>query len=448
MPFVGTFAGDSARGKGMFNAKIAYTAPTINTSGVITSMTTGATSGGNVSASGGSGVYSYSVYSGSLPYNLTLNTSTGYITGTLQAGGTFNVVFRVTDTVSGLTANSSTITITTTYNSIYAFTPYSSYTTPYSDLEKFNLSLSTYTNNSFFSNSGGTIAQQMATDSYGRIFAPLPNNAGIAIWSNGSYSLISLGAGFNIYSNACLGPDGNMYVGGAYASSSSGLILKYDSALTQTAYIDSGSASVYGICSDGSSKLYFNYNNGIRYFDTSSHSFSTIFTGIISYTITSQIAYPGDGNVYTTMTSNIGSRTSRRNVWQMAKVTTGGSYTAYTIHDSGGGSNDAAGSLCSTVISGTPYVYLGGYSAVDGVSAMASFNTSTNAITVYIPTLLTGNGYNQPVTSIFAHTNGSIYGSANIPSAATSFILRLTSGTFSSGSAASGESIYSITAGP
>ena len=110
MPLPTTFAADSVRGKGLFNGKITYTAPTINTSGVITSMTTGATSGGNVSASGGSGSYSYSVYSGSLPYNLTLNTSTGYITGTLQAGGTFNVVFNVTDTVSGLSTQSGTVT--------------------------------------------------------------------------------------------------------------------------------------------------------------------------------------------------------------------------------------------------------------------------------------------------------------------------------------------------
>jgi uncharacterized repeat protein (TIGR02543 family) len=53
---------------------------------------------------------SYSVYSGALPNGLSLNTSTGAITGTPTAQGTFNFVVRATSSASG-TADTSTLTI-------------------------------------------------------------------------------------------------------------------------------------------------------------------------------------------------------------------------------------------------------------------------------------------------------------------------------------------------
>ena len=49
-------------------------------------------------ASGGTGSYSFSVLSGSLPTGLSLNPSTGAITGTPRAGGTFNFTIQATDT--------------------------------------------------------------------------------------------------------------------------------------------------------------------------------------------------------------------------------------------------------------------------------------------------------------------------------------------------------------
>jgi len=49
-----------------------------------------------ISASGGSGSYTFSIQSGSLPTGLTI-TSGGLVSGTTNAGGTFNVTIKATD---------------------------------------------------------------------------------------------------------------------------------------------------------------------------------------------------------------------------------------------------------------------------------------------------------------------------------------------------------------
>ena len=48
-------------------------------------------------ASGGVGPYTYAVAAGSLPSGLTLNTSTGQITGTPTAGGAYSFTITATD---------------------------------------------------------------------------------------------------------------------------------------------------------------------------------------------------------------------------------------------------------------------------------------------------------------------------------------------------------------
>jgi len=443
MPFVGTFAGDSARGKGMFNAKIAYTAPTINTSGVITSMTTGATSGGNVSASGGSGVYSYSVYSGSLPYNLTLNTSTGYITGTLQAGGTFNVVFNVTDTVSGLSTQSGTVTITTTYSNVYLFEGTNPSSSSYSDLAKIDLNLATTTHNSLYSNTFVNTTTQLGTDSYGRIFCPVPSYGAMWIWSNGSSSSLVTPSDYIIKSNACLGPDGNMYIG-CYSSSLGNInsLLKINSSLTQTAYASSNTSYISAICSDGGSKLYY-ISNGFYSFDTSTNSFGTVSSSAINaQQSTTAITYAADGNIYSPRIASVGTRVGQRYVLTLQKITTSGTFTNYTVHDPGSGYSDNTGGVCSTVVSGTPYVYVGGQANDSGSPIISSFNTSTNAVSVY--NTLAGNY--TTFSSVIAHTNGNIYGVGSTSSAYS--IMKLsTSGTYST---ANGTTLHytSITSGP
>ena len=81
----------------------------IQTGGLNTTGSVGTYYSSSISATGGGGSYSYSIYSGSLPTGLSLNTSTGAIVGTPTAGNLFTVQFSVTD-VDGNTVTSSTIT--------------------------------------------------------------------------------------------------------------------------------------------------------------------------------------------------------------------------------------------------------------------------------------------------------------------------------------------------
>ena len=75
-----------------------------------------------VTASGGTAPYTFAVISGSLPPGLTLNSSTGAITGTPSSEGTFSFTIQVTD-ANGYTATAScTITIKTCGSSLTPIT--------------------------------------------------------------------------------------------------------------------------------------------------------------------------------------------------------------------------------------------------------------------------------------------------------------------------------------
>jgi len=54
-----------------------------------------------VTASGGTAPYTYAISAGSLPAGLSLNTSTGALSGTPTVAGTFNITIRATDSSSG-----------------------------------------------------------------------------------------------------------------------------------------------------------------------------------------------------------------------------------------------------------------------------------------------------------------------------------------------------------
>jgi hypothetical protein len=109
---VGTFnftiqAQDSTGGGsgGPYTGSQSYTvtvsAPTIVVSpSSLAGGTVGTPYSQSVAASGGSGTYSYAVSAGSLPLGLTLNSSTGALTGTPTAAGPFNFTITGTDTVT------------------------------------------------------------------------------------------------------------------------------------------------------------------------------------------------------------------------------------------------------------------------------------------------------------------------------------------------------------
>jgi len=65
----------------------------------------------SLAATGGAGGYVFSIASGALPAGLTLNASTGAITGTPTASGTSSFTAKVVDSTAGTTTNSCNIVI-------------------------------------------------------------------------------------------------------------------------------------------------------------------------------------------------------------------------------------------------------------------------------------------------------------------------------------------------
>jgi uncharacterized protein YhjY with autotransporter beta-barrel domain len=98
---------DSSTGTGApFTGSRAYSgtvtaATVVIAPSTLTGATVGAAYNQSVSASGGTAPYAYSVSAGALPAGLSLNASTGAITGTPTAGGTFNVTIKAIDSSTG-----------------------------------------------------------------------------------------------------------------------------------------------------------------------------------------------------------------------------------------------------------------------------------------------------------------------------------------------------------
>lgn len=84
-----------------------------------------------LAATGGTGAYTWSVASGTLPTNLTLSTA-GVISGTPTVGGTFNFTVRVTDAANVAVTRALAITIGTSLNITTTTLPAWTATRPYS----------------------------------------------------------------------------------------------------------------------------------------------------------------------------------------------------------------------------------------------------------------------------------------------------------------------------
>ncbi len=89
----------------------AYSAPLSLSPASLTNPTVSSAYSQTISASGGNGTYSYAVTAGSLPAGLSLNTSTGALTGTPTAGGAFNFTITATDTASATGSKAYSITV-------------------------------------------------------------------------------------------------------------------------------------------------------------------------------------------------------------------------------------------------------------------------------------------------------------------------------------------------
>ncbi|WP_281660333.1 putative Ig domain-containing protein [Microvirgula aerodenitrificans] len=91
---------------------ITVSAPTLNLTPVsLGNGTVGVAYSAAVSASGGTAPYSYTITAGSLPVGLSLNTSTGALSGTPSTNGTSNLTITVTDSHSATGSRAYTLTI-------------------------------------------------------------------------------------------------------------------------------------------------------------------------------------------------------------------------------------------------------------------------------------------------------------------------------------------------
>ncbi|MBL4779800.1 putative Ig domain-containing protein [Ralstonia sp.] len=109
-------ATDHATGAGPYSTSGTYTlttsAPTITVSPTtLSAATVGAAYSQTAAAGGGAAPYSYALTAGALPTGLSLNGSTGAITGTPTAGGTFNFTVTATDANSYTGSRAYTLTV-------------------------------------------------------------------------------------------------------------------------------------------------------------------------------------------------------------------------------------------------------------------------------------------------------------------------------------------------
>lgn len=103
--YAGTFRVTDVGGRTADTASFAFdVTAALSISKSFTDTTENASYSGSATAAGGATPYTYSVFSGALPTGLSLNTSTGAVTGTPTTPGTFTFVIRVTDNL-GATAN-------------------------------------------------------------------------------------------------------------------------------------------------------------------------------------------------------------------------------------------------------------------------------------------------------------------------------------------------------
>ena len=107
-------AKDTQNDIGTANCSITINAPPLNVSCASTTQATlnSPMTASSVLATGGSGSgYSYSISNGALPTGVTLNSSSGVISGTPTASGTFSYTVKVTDSKSNSVTTNCSMTV-------------------------------------------------------------------------------------------------------------------------------------------------------------------------------------------------------------------------------------------------------------------------------------------------------------------------------------------------
>lgn len=98
-------------GTGTLPDAFTYTSPVVITTGSPSGTTVGSAYSQLNTAAGGTGTLTFALATGALPTGTSLNPTTGVVTGTLTAAGTFTYVIKVTDGAND-TATGSTVSVT------------------------------------------------------------------------------------------------------------------------------------------------------------------------------------------------------------------------------------------------------------------------------------------------------------------------------------------------
>jgi hypothetical protein len=127
-----------------------------------------------LTVSGGTGPYTWSVSSGSLPAGITLDSSTGLLSGTPTAAGTSSFTVKVTDINGQSATEATTLTVITGLLLNFPAPSYGEVTAPYSD----TLTVSGGTGPYTWSVSSGSLPAGITLDSSTGLLSGTPTAAG------------------------------------------------------------------------------------------------------------------------------------------------------------------------------------------------------------------------------------------------------------------------------
>ncbi|MBB3455021.1 hypothetical protein FHT86_003320 [Rhizobium sp. BK313] len=407
-------ATDSSTGTGPFTGSQAYTltiaAPTITIApGTLPAGTAGTAYSQTLTASGGTGSYTYSLLTGSLPLGVALSPG-GVLSGIPTTGGTFNFTVKAADglTFTGSQAYSISIgapTITITPATLPAGAAGTAYSQP--------LTASGGTGGYTYSLTAGALPAGVALSSAG-VLSGTPTAGGtfnftitatdsLSFTGSKAYSLV-IGSPSITIAPATL-PAATVAAAYSQTITSSGGTSPYSYAVTAGALPNGLTLSAGGVLS-GTPTVSGTFNVTITATDSSGGSGP--FTGSRAYSLAVGVQPPVAGSVAATVTANSSNNAITLNI-------TGGAPTSVAIA-SGAGHGTATAS--GTSITYTPTA---GYSGSDSFTYTATNGSGTSApamvtMTITPPTLL----FSPPSGALPAGTVSTAYSQTVTASGGTS----------------------------